>query len=152
AERPASALVRLSLRLGLEAAYPVAAEWAADARADAAERAGFIRLLGELSRPASLPALLERLGEGEPVPVRAAALLALQRYETPKVAAAIVGHYPKMTPALRDRARDVLVGRSSWSGEVLAAVTAGNVPAKDFSLDQVRRLFLHGDAVTRERA
>jgi putative heme-binding domain-containing protein len=151
-ERPGSALIRLALRLGLEAAYPLATARAADARREATERAGFIRLLGELKRPASLPALIERLGDKEPVPVRVAALSALQRYETPEVATAIVERYPKMTPALREQARDVLVSRSSWSANVLTAVAAGSLPAKDFSPEQVRRIFLHKDAKINDRA
>src|SRR5205823_1010289 len=100
-EQPSSALVRLALRVGMESAYPVASARAADARLAAAERADFIRLLGELKRPVSLPGLLNRLGEKEPAVVRTAALLALQRYETEKVAAAIVKQYPNMTPALK---------------------------------------------------
>jgi len=44
-----------------------------------------------------------------------AALLALQGYESPEVAAAIVAHYTKMPPALRDKARDVLVSRPAWA-------------------------------------
>jgi putative heme-binding domain-containing protein len=144
-QHPGSALIRLALRLGLEAAYAPAAARAADARLPAGERAEFIRLLGELKRPASLPGLLDRLGEKEPVIVRDAALQALQRYDTPRVAAVILAHYAKMPAALQDKARDVLVSRSSWSAEMLAAVTRGRVAAKDFRLEQVRRILLHRD-------
>ena len=77
--------------------------------------------------------------------MRGAALQALERYETPRVAAMILDRYPKMPAALQDRARDVLVSRSSWSTALLAAVTAARVPAKDFRLEQVRRILLHGD-------
>jgi putative heme-binding domain-containing protein len=152
APRPGPALVRLSLRLGLEAAFPLASARAGDARLDAAERAGFIRLLGELKRPASLPALLERLDENEPGPVRLAALAALQGYEVPAVASSIVERYPKMTPALRDKARDILVSRSSWASVVLGAVAAGGIPSTDFSPEQVRWIFLHKDAKLTARA
>jgi putative heme-binding domain-containing protein len=150
-DRPGSALVRLALRLGVEEAYSLAAARAADARLAAAERAEFIRLLGELSRPAALPALLDRLGEKEPPAVRVAALLALERYQSPRVAAAILGHYAKMTTALKDRARDVLVSRSSWSAALLTAVAQGSVPARDFRVEQVRRILLHRDAKLNER-
>jgi putative heme-binding domain-containing protein len=142
-ERPSSPLVRLVLRLGMEDGYPLAAKRAADRHRGAAERAEFIRLLGELKRPGSLPALLERLGEKEPPAVRGAALLALQRYDDPKIAAAILGRYPKMPPALKEKARDVLVSRSAWSAAVLDAVAGGRVPAGDFSVEQVRRVLLH---------
>src|SRR5262249_30031255 len=61
-------------------------------------------------------------------------------------AATIIQQYPTMTTALKEKARDVLVSRSSWSATALAAVAAGRVPAKDFSLEQVRRILLHKDA------
>jgi len=150
-DHPSSALVRLSLRLGLQAAYPLASARAADARLGAEERADFIRTLGELKRPTYLAALLQLLAAKEPAPVRTAALLAVQRYETPAVAAAVLEQYPQMTPILRDKARDVLVSRSSWSAAALAAVEKGTIAAKDFSLDQVRRIVLHKDAKLNER-
>ncbi len=149
--QPSSALVRLALRLGLEAAYPLAAARVSDARLPAAERADFARTLGELKRPESLPALLKLLGSEEPVPLRTAALLALQRYETPEIAPAVLEQYPRMATALRDKARDVLISRPAWSLALVAAVEKGRVPVKDFSLDQVRRLVLHKDAALNER-
>jgi putative heme-binding domain-containing protein len=149
-ERPSSTLLRLSLRLGLEAAYPLAA-----ARAESGsipeERADFVRTLGELKRPASLPTFLKLLRSEEPAPVRTAALLALQRYEAPEIAATLVEQYPKMPAALRDKARDVLISRPAWSAAMVAAVEKGAMPAKDFSLDQVRRLVLHKDTKLNER-
>ncbi len=150
-EQPSAALVRLALRLGLEAAYPIAAARAADGRLAAPERAAFIRILGELKRPESLSPLLKLLGGTEPEPVRTAALLALPGYDAPAVAAAIIAQYPTMPPRLRDKARDVLVSRPAWAGAVLSAVEKGTVPAKDFSLEQVRRLLHPKDAALRAR-
>jgi putative membrane-bound dehydrogenase-like protein len=145
-EKDASpSLVRLALRLGLGAAHPLAAARAADGRLPAEERAAFVRALGELNKPESLAPLLKLLAGEEPAAVRGAALLALQRYEAPAVGAAVVRQYPKLPAALRDKARDVLVSRSSWSAELLGAVEKGTVPARDFSLEQVRRVLLHKD-------
>jgi putative heme-binding domain-containing protein len=148
---PSPALVRLSLRLGLESAYPLAAARAADARLAPEERAEFVRTLGELRRPASLPALLDLLGGREPAPVRTAALLAVQRYDAPEVAAAVLGQYAQLPAALQDKARDLLVSRPSWCAAALAAVEKGTVPAKDFSLEQVRHVLRHRDAKLNER-
>src|SRR5262249_32298039 len=44
---------------------------------------------------------------------------------------------------LKEKARDVLVSRSSWSAALLDAVAKGRVGVKDFRLDQVRRMLLH---------
>lgn len=152
ASNPSPSLVRLSLRLGIEPAYPLAALRASDAKLPAAERADFIRTLGELTRPASLPALIKLLGGQEPEPVRASALQALQRYEVPEAAAAVLAQYPKMSPALQDKARDVLVSRPSWAAAALTSVEKGVVPAKDFGLVQVRRILLHNDSLLTARA
>jgi putative membrane-bound dehydrogenase-like protein len=151
-ENTSPALVRLCLRLGLGLAYPLASARAGDAARPASERADYVRTLGELRRPDSLRLLIGLLGEGQPAPVRAAALLALQRYEATEVADALVGRYPTMPPDLRDKARDVLVSRPSWAAAAVAAAENGSLPAKDFSLDQVRRILLHKDPGLNTRA
>ncbi len=53
---------------------------------------------------------------------------------------------PCWSPALRDQARDVLVSRPAWAASTLAAVEKDSLPARDFSLEQVRRVLLHKDA------
>lgn len=150
-QSPSSALVRLALRLGLQAASPLAATRLNDSRLSAAERADFARTLGELKQPASLPILLKLLKSDEPVSLRTAALLALQRFDAAEVAAGILEQYPRMTPPLRDKARDVLASRAAWSAALVAAVEKETIPSKDFSLEQVRRLVLHKDSVLNER-
>jgi putative heme-binding domain-containing protein len=149
---PSPALVRLALRLGMDTAFPLAAAGAGDSRLAPDERAAFVRLLGELRQPASLAPLLRLLEDRQPVPVRAAALLALQRYDAPDVAATVLARYPRMAPELKDKARDALVSRPSWCAAALGAVEKGTVPAKDFSLDQVRRVVLHKDPALTARA
>jgi putative heme-binding domain-containing protein len=151
-DRPGPALVRLALRLGVEAAYPLAAERAADPKLPARDRADFVRTLGELGRPGSLAPLLGLLDAGQPEAVRTAALLAVQRYEAPGVADSLVAQYPKMPAALQDKTRDVLLSRPSWSSSALAAVESGALPAKDFSVVQVRRVLLHNDPSLAVRA
>jgi len=151
-ETPSATLVRLGLRLGIASAYPLAASRAADPALPAGERAEFIRTLGELRRSESLPALLARLGTEEPLPVRTEALLALQRYDSPEVAAALLAQYPQMPAALQDKARDVLVSRPAWCAALIAAVESGSLPAKDYSVEQVRRILLHKDARLAARA
>ena len=150
--QPSSALVRLALRLGLAPAYPLAAFRASDLKRPAAERAEFIRNLGELTRPESLAPLLRLLDGKEPTAVRTAALLALQRYDSPEVAGSLIEPYPKMPPPLQDKVRDVLVSRPEWSRAMLAAVEKTALPAKDFTPDQIRRIVLHQDSQLTARA
>jgi putative heme-binding domain-containing protein len=143
---PSSSLVRLASRLGLESAYPAAVARAVDARRPAAERAEFIRTLGELKRPAALKPLLSLIGGKESAAVRAAALVALQRYESPAVAAGLIAEYPQMPSALKDKVRDVLASRPAWCAAMLEAVESEAIPARDFTPDQIRRVVLHNDA------
>jgi putative heme-binding domain-containing protein len=150
-EAPSPALIRLSLRLGLPGAYARAVACAADARLPAEGRAGFIRTLGELGRPESLGTLLDRLGESEPAPVRSAALLALQRYETVEIAPAVIRRYPEMPLDLKEKARDLLVSRAAWSAAALQAVEQGVISSREFRLDQVRHIVIHKDPVLTRR-
>lgn len=149
--RPSASLIRLALRLGIESAYPLAAARAGDAKVAPTERADFIRTLGELRRPESLTPLIGLLGGQEPEPVRASTLLALQRYEVPEAAEAVLAQYPKMPPSLQDKARDVLVSRPSWAALTLSAVEKGTLSSKDFGLVQVRRILLHNDSALSAR-
>jgi putative heme-binding domain-containing protein len=142
-EAPDAAVVRLSIRLGLEAAYPIAARHATSRDRPPAERADFIRTMGELKRPESLAPLLRLLNAAEPASVRASALQALQRYDTPDVATAVIALYPMMPSALRAQARDLLVSRPSWSAAALSAAESGEILPADFAIDQVRRVLLH---------
>jgi putative heme-binding domain-containing protein len=151
-KQPSSALVRLAARLGLKPAYPLAAARAADPKRPAVERADFIRTLGELQRPESLSPLRTLLDGTEPAAVRTAAVLALQRYDSPAVAAALIESYPTMPPPLQDKVRDVLVSRPAWSLAMLAAVEKTALNAKDFSPDQIRRVVFHQDSQLTARA
>jgi putative heme-binding domain-containing protein len=151
AEKPGAALVRLALRLGMEQAHTLAAARAVDARLAPAERAEFIRTLGELKQPASLAALLGLLGPDQPAAVRAASLLAVQRYESRAVADAILAQYRGLSSSLKDRARDVLVGRPAWASRLLDAVEKGGVPREDVRIEQVRRIVLLGDRALKAR-
>jgi putative heme-binding domain-containing protein len=151
-DHPSPALVRLSLRLGLKPASALAATLAVDRDRPPDERAELIRTLGELKPPEFLNDALSMLASREPVPVRTAALLALSKYEAPEVARAVIGNYPGLPPALQDKARDLLVSRPAWSAALLAAVEKGVIPAKDFNLEQVRRVVLHKDSALTSRA
>lgn len=50
-----------------------------------------------------------------------------------------------MTPHLRSRAIDVLLGRKSWALARLQAVDTGKLPAKEIALEQLRVVSVHQD-------
>jgi putative heme-binding domain-containing protein len=146
APNPSSALVRLALRIGIDTAFEVAESRAMDRERAPAERAEFVRTLGELARPASHGTLVGLLSNREPPLVRAAALQALQRYDDPRVGAAVVAAYVSMSPPQRAQARDLLVSRRAWAAAAVSAAERGAIPPAEFSLDQLRRVVLHKDA------
>jgi putative heme-binding domain-containing protein len=151
-DHPSSALVRLALRFGLTDATALATARAADRSLSSGERAEFIRTLGELREPAHRELLLGFLADNEPDAVRSVALLALQRFTANEIATHVIASYRSMPPSQKDKARDLLVSRPAWSATALAAVESGTLPAADFSLDQVRRVFLHKERELTARA
>ena len=150
-EHPSAALVRFTLRLGLKSAFPLALACAGDGRLPADERASFIRALGEMNGSGTLTTFLELLRSAQPVVVHSAVLSALQRFDVPEVATAIITCYPKLPPTLQGKARDILVSRPSWSAAALTAVDKGGISPMDFSLEEVRRMLLHKDPSLKER-
>jgi putative heme-binding domain-containing protein len=140
---PDATTVRLALRLGLAAAYPIAAARCSSPDVPASDRAEFVRALGELRRPETLDPLLRLIGAGEPAAVRGAGLQAIQRYDSPEVASALIAQYASFPTPLRAQARDVLVSRPSWAASALSATESGAIPPADFAIDQVRRILLH---------
>jgi putative heme-binding domain-containing protein len=85
------------------------------------------------------------LAKSEPEEVRLAALDALGRFDRAEPATTILGHYPKLTPKVRSRAIDVLLGRKAWALALLQAVDAGKVPAKDVAVEQLRVVPAYAD-------
>ena len=65
-----------------------------------------------------------------------------------EIAAALLAAYPTLDAKLRARRVDVLLGRKAWAARLLAAVDAGEIAAKDVSVDQLRLVV----AASRRRA
>ncbi len=97
-------LIRLSARLGRQAAHDRAVALATDPKAPDPTRVAMVQALAEVGRPNCVAPLLELLGGSEPERLQIAVLDALQRFELGPIAAALLRHYPKMSSRLR-RAR-----------------------------------------------
>jgi putative membrane-bound dehydrogenase-like protein len=138
-------LIRLCARLGRPAAHERAVALAADANASQATRLALLQALGDFGTPACVATLLKIVGGAEPEAVRAAALGALQRFDREEIAAALLRDYPKMSPPLRARAREVLLGRKAWARAFLHEIDAGRFDAKEVPTEQLRVVALHGD-------
>jgi putative heme-binding domain-containing protein len=81
-----------------------------------------IGLLGEVGGGRGLAPLIALLGRDEPEPVTAEVLRALGRFPAPSVADAVLGRYPRMSAALKERSADLLVSRKEWATRLLEAL------------------------------
>jgi putative heme-binding domain-containing protein len=142
--RPAS-LVSVALRLGFPQARDEAVARVASAQTATAERTTLIDALGDARQRAAVPVLLGCAGKGQPKPVRAAALGALEQFDDSSIAGAMLKLYPDLPPDLRGRVVAMLVSRAAWARTLLQAVGAGDFDRKDLAQDQVRRLALLHD-------
>jgi putative membrane-bound dehydrogenase-like protein len=120
-------LIRLSARLGRQAAHDRAVALAADPRAAPATRLAMVQALGEVGKADCVGPLVKLLDDGEAVQL--AALAALQRFDRDEVPAALLGRYAKLSPRVRARACEVLLSRKGWARQFLRAVDTGHVPA-----------------------
>jgi putative heme-binding domain-containing protein len=131
------------LRLLMHAQHPPAKERVrALAVASTTPPALRVRMVSLLDTASDLERLLLNT---QPEDVRLAALDALERFDRVEMAAAILNHYGEMTPRLRSRAIDVLLGRKSWALALLQAVDAGKLPAKEIAVEQLRVASAHQD-------
>jgi putative membrane-bound dehydrogenase-like protein len=137
--------LRLLARLGDAAAQERVARRALDPGTPQAPRVLMIRTLAETGQPGAAARLTELVQGKEPEPILLAALDGLQRFDDREIAAELLKQYPKMSARVRARAVEVLLGRRQWAAALLAEVDAGRLPAKDFTVEQLRAVELHGD-------
>jgi putative membrane-bound dehydrogenase-like protein len=143
-------LVRLGLRLNEPQAYERARQLIHDARRPVNERAGLIRILGEIGQPDSEPALLALFEQDRSVEIRSAALTALERFSDPAIAATILHLYPQLPAPLRSRAQTLLCSRPASVPAFLEAVDQGKIDPREVPLDQVRQMvLLHDERLNR---
>jgi putative heme-binding domain-containing protein len=140
---PDLTLTRFALRLGYEPAKRHALEMVANRNAPESDRTGLIEILGQTGPTECVPIFENLLDPVEPKSVQTAALSALQRFSDPQIAAKVLTLYPQMSSESRKGARGLLCSRPAWALELLKAVEAGRVAAKDVPVDQVRQIALH---------
>jgi putative heme-binding domain-containing protein len=133
----------LAVVFGDAAAFDVMRKTLADPSADAADRAHALRSLlaaGDASLSAVLLALLDDAS------LREAALQGLVWYDDPATPGEILRRYETFSTAERRAALATLAGRAGYAKQLVAAVRAGKVPAKDLTAATARQLRDHGDA------
>jgi putative heme-binding domain-containing protein len=139
------ALVSVALRLGLPQARDEALARIGSTQAPVADRVGLIDAVGDAKPQAAVPVLLTCAAKGQPKEVRAAALSALQQYDDPAIAGAVLKLYPDLSADLRARAVAMLASRAAWARTMLQAIDVGDIDRKELASEQVRRLSLLRD-------
>jgi putative membrane-bound dehydrogenase-like protein len=138
-------VVRFALLVGSAEAYERATKLAQDAKTPESERLGFIEVLSQTGKSECVPLLLRIFGESKKESLRSAVLSALQPFADPRISAAVLADYPKLSPNLRGGAQTLLCSRPASTLELLKAVDAGRITAKEVPLDQVRRIAQYKD-------
>ena len=150
--RPSSLnLVRLGLRLGNPRAVERALKLITENDLKETNRSSLIEILGQVGEARSVPVLLDILRRSGPMPLRSAALSALQRFSEPRVAQEIMASYSALAPELRQRARNALCSRSGWATVLLDAVDDGRLDPGEIGFDQLRQIVSLNSAGLTER-
>ncbi len=124
---------------------------AVSTEAELEHRVAAIRWLGCQGYEVAGPVLVELLDISQPQEVQSATTSVLSRFRDPRVAAALLERYGRLTPALREQVIIVLLARTDRLDALLTAIEKGEVPPGD--IPPVRRTLLlkSGDAAVRER-
>jgi putative membrane-bound dehydrogenase-like protein len=103
------------------------------------DRIQAIDILRQVRDEPSKTLLLSHLLTAESDVFRTAILSGLEPFDDPAIGDAILDVYPKWSATVRKRAIQTLVSRRSWAAALFAAIDAGNIPATDVSIEQVRK-------------
>src|SRR5206468_2055944 len=101
---------------------------------------GLIEVLGQVREEKSVPLLLEIFEKSGSVSLRNAALSALEHFPDRRVAGAILEIYPRLNAELRQRARNALCSRPTWSLALLDSVDGGRIAPTELGFEQLRQI------------
>lgn len=116
------------------------------------ERAAAIELTAFLSAKQAADALDAALAPMQPAVVQTAAMkVAAQRGE-PFVPELLIARYKQLTPPLRDQAMTILLSRSPWLEQTVAALELGAIPPGQISIPHRARILVNKDTPLAKRA
>ena len=127
---------------------------AADREAPEADRLAALKLVGrDPGRADAERTLLAGLLTPQtPVGVQTAAVAASARGRDPKLPAALLDGWPKLTPAVRSAVLDALLARREWSAALLSSLEDACTPPAEIDPAHRRRLLENADGSIRDRA
>ena len=142
--------VTLGLRQGKNEAISEVIHTLEDDRADRSKQLQFLQLLGEVRRPACLPAVLRLACHSPDNALRAAALNTLSAYDDPSIPDEVLKSYTNMSDDVLASAQNLLVSRRVWATRFLQAIESQNVDFRTVSREVVEKLLLLGDSRIKE--
>ena len=139
-------IIRVSMRLGSQAAADRAVSLAVDKNALEKTRLSMLTILQELgdARKCVDPALT-LVANSNTTAVKLAAMKLLGRFSDERIGKRLLSGYAAMADPLRARARDVLLSRAESALTFLREIDQGRYALEEVTADQLRRVALHGD-------
>ncbi len=144
--------ITLGLRRGRPEAVSEALRILADPRGDRTKQLELLQILGEVRRPAIVPAMLHLACQSSDNALRTAALAALTAYDEPRIADQVLKAYANMSADVLAAAQSSLAARPPWATRFLDAIEAGTIESHSVPREIVEKLFLLGDAQITDRA
>ncbi|HTL18726.1 MAG TPA: PVC-type heme-binding CxxCH protein, partial [Patescibacteria group bacterium] len=138
--------VILGLRRGESGAVDEALKVVADEAAPTERRMRYVEILGEVKQPRSEPLLLRIISNPNDSSLHKTALTALQQFDDPAVAKAVVGGFDHFDSDSRNAALSLLASRPQWSLQLLEAVESGHLPASVITPDAAQKIKTYSDA------
>lgn len=135
----------LRLRRGDEAALVEALKLAADEKTDVKQRVEVIQVLGQIHQDRAVDVLLHALATTKQADVQAAALTALQSYESPEIGASVAKLHNSLSGDAQRIAQGVLASRTTWAASLLAEVDAGHIKPDAVPAAVLQKLLFHKD-------
>ena len=117
-----------------------ARELAGNAAAPEQNRREALEFLARSGSEGVLPLLVQIATGSGSTALRATAIASLKRQEQPGTARALLDQWQQASPAIRAEITSILLGRESWSRELLERVRAGQVRAAEIALSERERL------------
>jgi len=129
-----------------------AAVGAADATRSADRRIADVQILSLGTYAKAGKTLAGLIGGQEPPELQVAAVAALGAFADPAVGADLTKAWPRMTPAVRAAALDVVLSRPVHARAFLTAIEQDRIPATDLDATRLTRLVKSSDAEVRRLA
>ncbi|MBS0260921.1 MAG: c-type cytochrome [Planctomycetes bacterium] len=135
----------LRVRQGDQAALTEALKLLADEKAPRADRLKFAQILADIHPESAVSVLLSVARTTADAELQGAALAALQAFEKPEIATAVVELLPKLADDQRIVGLNLLASRKAWARSLLTAVDQGKVPVKQVPVEVVQRILFQRD-------